>query len=189
MNSKQNKANYRQPESLDSLNGFSLTELLIAVGIVGILSSIALPSFFRQIQTNCQAEAASNLNMIASYASAYKNIYGEAPENWYELNSISAVMTTSGTANKKRFENDPYNGKEDLKNGITVPSCDYVISRSSDKTGEEFIFNAVPTPNTGDKAAFNVVSCFDLSNGANDLKRGSKDVQGSATSSDLICWQ
>ena len=170
-------------------SGFTLTELLAAVAILTTLSSIALPSFTRQIQTNCQAEAASNLNLIASSASAYKDIYGEAPENWYELNSISAVMTTSGPANEKRFENDPYKGKEDLKNAITVPSCNYVISRSSEKTGEEFIFNAVSTPNTGDKAAFNVVSCFDLSNGANDLKRGSKDVQGSATSSDLVCWE
>ena len=170
-------------------SGLTLTEMLVAVAILGILSSIAVPNFSRQIQNNCQAEAASNLNLLASYASTFKDIYGEAPENWYELNSISAVMTTSGPANKKRFENDPYNGKEDLKNGITVPSCDYVISRSSEKTGEEFIFNAVPTPNTGDKAAFNVVSCFDLSNGANDLKRGSKDVNGAAKSTDLICWE
>ena len=176
-------------KNLKTHYGFTLVEVLITVTILGILSSIALPSFFRQIQSTCQSEAASTLSQLASLASAYKNIYGEVPENWHELNSISAVMTTSGPANEKRFENDPYNGKEDLKNGITVPSCDYVISRSSDKTGEEFIFNAVPTPNTGDKAAFNVVSCFDLSNGANDLKRGSKDVQGSATSSDLICWQ
>ena len=169
--------------------GFTLSELVVTTAIVGILSSIALPSFFRQIQTNCQAEAASNLNLIAGSASTYKDIYGEAPENWHELNSIRAVMTTSGPADEKRFEKAPYKGKEDLKSGITVPSCDYVISRSSEKTGEKFIFNAVPTPNTGDKAAFNVVSCFDLSNGANDLKRGSKDVQGSATSNDLVCWE
>ena len=160
--------------------GFTLTEVLITILIVGVLSSLALPSFFRQIQTTCQAEATSNLSLMASSASAYKDIYGTAPTTWEHLSDISAVMTTSGPAKA---------GDGLLTKAITTPSCDYVISRSSEKSGEEFIFNAVPTPNNGDKAAFNVVSCFDLSNGASDLKRGSKDVEAAAKSTDLVCWK
>lgn len=169
--------------------GFTLSEVMITTVIVGILTSVALPNFFRQIQTTCQSEAASNLRLLSNIASSYKDIYGDAPENWYEMNKISAVMTTSGPANERRFQNDPYNGKGNLENGISVPTCDYVISRSSDETGDKFIFNAIPTPNTGDKAAFNVVSCFDLSNGATDLKRGNKDVNGAAQNTDLNCWK
>ena len=160
--------------------GFTLSELLITVAILGILSSVTLPSYFRQIQANCQAEAASNLNLLAGSASAYKDTYGTAPTSWEHLSNMSAVMTTSGPA-------DTNNGP--LTTAITIPNCDYAISRSSGRSGEEFIFNAVPTPNTGKKAAFNVVSCFDLSNGATDLKRGTKDVAGAATSNDLTCWK
>ena len=204
MNSMKNKGlskQYSQPELIEAgiqAEGFTLTEILISVAIVGLLSSIALPSYFRQIQSTCQAEAASNLNLLASSASAYKDIHGKSPKNWHELNEISAVMTTEGSAKQSRFasvkdedgkELNPYALKEALENEITTPGCDYKLSRSSERSDDQFIFTAVPTPNTGDKAAFNVVSCFDLSNGASDLKRGNKDVQGAATSTDLVCWK
>ncbi|WP_413442566.1 type IV pilin protein [Synechococcus sp. MIT S1220] len=163
-----------------SCQGFTLTEVLITTLIVGILASIALPSYFRQFQTTCQAEVVSKLSLLASSASAYKDIYGTAPLNWEDLSNMNAVMTTTGPA-------DADDGP--LTTEITIPSCDYAISRSSEKTGEKFIFNAVPTPNTGEKAAFNVVSCFDLSNGASDLKRGNKDVEGVAENGNLTCWK
>ena len=183
---------------------------------MGSLSSIALPIYFRQVQASCQSEAANKLNLLANSASAYKDIYGIAPETWPELNQISAVMTTDGPADESRFapkedcngddsecpdnleisdgpESDipgnPYAGKQNLANEITTPGCDYKLSRSSAKSGEEFIFTAVPTPDTGDKAAYNVVSCFDLTNGASDLKRGVRDTEGKAEISDLVCWQ
>ena len=108
-------------------------------------------------------------------------------------------MTDDGPANEDRFTKDEitvrgkvipnkYKGKANLKNEITTTGCEYKLSRSSAKSGEQFIFTAVPAPNTGDKAAFNVVSCFDLRTGASDLKRGSKDVTGPAEINDLVCW-
>ena len=193
MNSRKNKISYWKPESHASLIGFSLTELLIAIGIIGILSSIAIPSFFRQIQATCQAEAANNLSLIASSASAYKDIYGTAPNSWKDLTDISAVMASKDPdveCDSQEIGGGPADSRYGLlTKEICIPNCDYAISRSSEKSGEEFIFNAVPTPNTGKKAAFNVVSCFDLSNGASDLKRGSKDVKGAAKSTDLVCWK
>ena len=154
-------------------SGFTLTEALVAVVILGVLSSVALPNFFRQIQATCQAEAASQLELLASAASAFKDIYGKAPETWNDLNSISAVMTTEGLANEKYFQSDLDDegeeqnsnaGKGNLTNEITIPSCDYKLSRSTARSGEEFILNAVPTPNIGDKSNFNIMSCFDLEN-------------------------
>jgi prepilin-type N-terminal cleavage/methylation domain-containing protein len=160
-------------------NGFTLAEILIAIAIIGILTSLAMPRFFKQYQRTCQAEAATKLNLLANSASAYKDIYGTAPTQWEQLSSISAVMTKTGTAD---------NDDGELTNAIIVPSCDYEISRSSDKSGEEFIFNAVPTPKNGDKEVFNVMSCFDLKTGASDIKLGGKDVPGKAEASHLVCW-
>jgi prepilin-type N-terminal cleavage/methylation domain-containing protein len=180
---------------------FTLTELLISIVILGVLSSIAIPRFFGQLQRTCQDEAANNLNLLANSASAYKDIYGVAPTTWSDLNDISAVMTTTGPATG------------DLTNGIITPSCDYKLSKSSASSGDQFIFIALPPPYTEDapfkeKDMYNVVSCFDLSNGASDLKKGKylalptgyefdpdksepprlqKEIDGRARVSDLVC--
>ena len=47
---------------------FTLTELLISIVILGVLSSIAIPRFFGQLQRTCQDEAANNLNLLANSA-------------------------------------------------------------------------------------------------------------------------
>lgn len=201
METKHSENKLRARRTIEKSNGFTLTELIIAVGILGILSSIAIPGFYRQYQTACQGEAANNLSLLANSASAYKDIYGVAPTTWRDLNDISAVMTTEGPANESKFptpEKEPCPvGSEcpeppdpgDLKNEITTPGCDYRLSRSSAKSGNKFIFTAVPTPDTGDKPSYNIVSCIDLENGASDLKRGISDTSGrSAEISDLVCW-
>ena len=161
-------------------DGFSLVELMVAVAITGILASISLPLFFQHFQKTCQAEAASKLNLLANSVSAYKDINGSAPTQWVELNEMSAVMTTAGPANASDGA---------LTSAITVPSCDYTITRSSERTGEEFIFVASPTPNTGDKADYNAMSCLDLNNGASDIRIGRKDATGAVSTTDLICWR
>ena len=158
---------------------FTLTEILISVVIVGVLSSVALPKFIGQIDRTCQNEAANNLNLLANKASTYKDIMGEPPTTWSDLNDISAVMTTTGPVDKD-------NG--DLTTPIETPSCDYEIRRLSARSGEEFIFRAVPTPNNGKKAVFNVMSCFDLTTGTTDIKLGGKDVPSTAEINDLVCW-
>ncbi|MFL0790930.1 MAG: type IV pilin protein, partial [Prochlorococcus sp.] len=45
--------------------GFTLTEVLITIVIVGILSAVALPNYFRQVQRTRQSEAASTLSQLS----------------------------------------------------------------------------------------------------------------------------
>lgn len=53
-------------------NGFSLIELMIAVVIVGILASIAYPSYIRQVQQSRQADAQGQIMDLASAMEAYR---------------------------------------------------------------------------------------------------------------------
>ena len=45
-------------------NGFTLSEIMITVVIVGILSAVALPNYFNQVQRTKQNEAAATLAQI-----------------------------------------------------------------------------------------------------------------------------
>lgn len=52
--------------------GFTLIELMIAVVIVGILASIAYPSYIRQVQQSRQADAQGQVMEFASAMEAYR---------------------------------------------------------------------------------------------------------------------
>ena len=54
--------------------GFTLIELMIVVAIIGILASIAIPSFINYQLTSKRAEAFANLNALAK---AQKSYYAE----------------------------------------------------------------------------------------------------------------
>jgi general secretion pathway protein G len=51
-------------------SGFSLVELTIALMIVGILASIAIPSYLKYLQKNNETTAISDINTIASQLKA-----------------------------------------------------------------------------------------------------------------------
>ena len=79
-------------------NGFSLTEILVSIGILGILTSISMPTFFEEANKSRQKEAQSIVATIPTIISAYIDATGELPTNWDELSSIAAVMTNDGPA-------------------------------------------------------------------------------------------
>ena len=53
-------------QSLQALDGFTLTELMVAVGIIGILSAIALPNYANSVNRARQADAANQISQIQS---------------------------------------------------------------------------------------------------------------------------
>ena len=87
----------QEPKKIRSL-GFSLSELLATVSIVGILSSIALPNYFEQVQRTRQNEAASTISQIQTTIASYADEFGVLPDSWAELNDTSAVMTDDGAS-------------------------------------------------------------------------------------------
>jgi type IV pilus assembly protein PilE len=61
--------------------GFTLVELMIAVGVIGILTALALPSFFESIRKSRRAEAVSRVAQVQ-----------QAQERWRANNNIYATL-------------------------------------------------------------------------------------------------
>ena len=149
-------------KSKNQTKGFSLTELLATVAIVGILSSIALPNYVNQVNRSRQNEAASTISQIQTTIASYADEFGVLPTTWAELNETSAVMTDNGPANFNHF--DP----------ITLAGGYYDVD--IDPTNNLFTITATrdETPN------LNIVACVNLTNGASSINQGTRAAAATA---------
>ena len=143
-------------------SGFSLTELIAAVSIVGILSSIALPNYLNQVNRTRQNEAVSTISQIQTTIATYADEFGVLPTSWAELNDTSAVMTNNGPATQNNFD------------AITLANGRYIVSIKNNVN----LFTITATRD--DEPNLNIVACVNLSNGASGLNQGSKDTAASA---------
>ena len=81
--STKQRSNPSHEEKMKTLkNGFSLTEILVSVGILGILTSISMPTFFEEANKSRQKEAQSIVATIPTIISAYIDATGELPTQW-----------------------------------------------------------------------------------------------------------
>ena len=146
-------------------NGFTLTELLISVSIIGILGSVSIPQYFHQLQKTRQNEATAALSHIQTTIAAFVEEVGLLPQSWKDLNTISPLMTPTGAANKANFStitlasigcsaNNPFN-------------CYQVEAKE-----EEYIFTLHAKPLNTDVATYNILACLDLKTGASDIRKG-----------------
>ena len=87
--------------------GFSYTEAIITTSIIGILSTMAVPKYFEQIQQSNNPEAPSLVSSSPTIISAYIDATGELPTHWDELSSIAAVMTTTDLQLENSLRNHP----------------------------------------------------------------------------------
>ena len=142
--------------------GFTLTEIVIATAIAGILSSVALPNYLNQVNRTRQNEAASTIAQIQTKIAAYADEYGVLPTSWSELNNTSAVMTDDGPATKNNFQ------------AITLAGGYYNVVISN--TDNLFTITATRV----DEPNLNIVSCVNLTNGASDINKGTKATAASA---------
>ena len=151
------------------MQGFTLTELLVGVAIVGILGAIALPNYFSQVSRSRQSEAASTISQIQTNIAAFADEFGVLPASWADLHQTSAIMTIDGPATNANF--DP----------IALAGGHYNVTVVRNEN--IFTITATPTRDDNDVQDFNVIACVNLSNGASDIDKGTKD----AAASDLNC--
>jgi prepilin-type N-terminal cleavage/methylation domain-containing protein len=167
-------------KSKDQSKGFTVSELLIALSIFGMLSAVALPNYFNQVQKSRQSEAISTLAVLQTTLATYTDENnttnsrcnnGTAPA-WGDLNGITAIMTNNGPASDCTM----------LTSAITMPSGHYTIARTgntSDSNYYEF------TASDSNAPEFNAMACIDLVNGASDIEKGNNI--STIQSSDLVC--
>ena len=174
--------------------GFTIAEVLITIVIVGTLSAVALPNYFRQVQRSRQNEAAATLAQLLSIVAAYDDDYRSAPSKWEDLSKITAVMTDSGPATAGTTA-----GNKPLTTAIILPGGNYQLEATAvDNPPDYYEFEATPLPlptpeeeASGDcnNCNYNVMACIYLKYGSSDVKIGTKDNQAEVVEDDLTCGQ
>jgi len=147
--------------------GFSLTELIMAVSIVGILSAIAIPNYVSQICRSETTEAVSSVGSLQAIVSAYIDETGVLPTSWNNLNSISAIMSNDGEMTGEFTEK------------WTLPSEHYEITVSG-PTSSTYNIKGIPTDGCPNR---DVKACLNASTGASKLSEG----DGTTNAVDVIC--
>ena len=142
--------------------GFTLSEVMVATVIVGILSSVALPNYLNQVNRSRQNEAASTIAQIQTTIASYADEFGELPRSWTELNNTSAVMTDDGPASQDNFQ------------AITLAGGYYNVR--IDPVGNLFTITAT----SDDNPNLNIIACVNLTNGASGINQGTKAAEASA---------
>ena len=145
-----------------SQTAFTLTEALITIAIVGILSSLVLPIYLNQVNRTRQNEASSTIAQIQTTIASYADEFGVLPDSWAELNDTSAVMTDDGPATKDNFQ------------AITLAGGYYDVAISN--TDNLFTITAT----RDDEPNLNIVACVNLTNGASGINKGTKTTAASA---------
>ena len=154
-------------QSLQALDGFTLTELMVAVGIVGILSAIALPNYANSVNRARQADAANQISQIQSTIQAFREEYLVNPSSWSDLARITPVASRNGPAVSSSFA------------AITTPNgSHYQLSVSGN--GDLKTIIAIPTRVDH---RWDIKACLDTNSGYSDLRKGN----GSQAAAEPIC--
>ena len=154
--------------------GFSLVELTVAVAILSILSAIALPKHFNQIQKSRQNEAAATVSQLQTTIASFVIEMGILPASWSDLNKITPLMTPEGPAFQENFS-----AGAGCSNSYGI-NC-YLIDASE----QNQIFTLKATSRNSNALPYNVVACIDLRTGATDLIKGNNNK--AAVIEDLRC--
>jgi len=179
--------------------GFSITEALVTTAIIGTLGSVAFPHYIGSRDRAKCSETQATVVSIPPIIGAYIDATGEAPTTWDDLSSIAAVMTSDGpaTGDLKTPITLP---NTNHKLSIDGPSeSTYVITANcyvEDPTPTSGLNGSLepldPSSSAGDLTTndiggdsldeqiyaskyadkYRIRSCFNISNGASDLRRG-----------------
>lgn len=147
--------------------GFTITETLVAVSIVGILAAISIPNYTKQLCRSKASEAETTISSIMAIKGAYSDETGALPQNWDDLNSITTVMSSQG----------PMSGNFTIP--LTSPSANYEITVSG-PSSTQYDISAIPMKGCKN---WDLKACINLGTGASAISRG----DGTSSASTPIC--
>ena len=149
--------------------GFTLTELLATVSILGILTAISLPTFTGQVSKTRQAEAHAFLAQLQISTMAYIDEFQTPPTHWGDLSRISTIMTEAGPI---EASNRDRKGGAQLGQEIAIPNGKYKIKIT---TGKDFGYEAFSQQESHQaNNLFNVIACLNTETGATDIAKGNE---------------
>ena len=155
----------KQPQTKKCARGFSLPEVIITASILGVLGSVAYPTYNNANDSAKLAEAKAKILSIPPIIGAYIDATGETPSTWDDLSTIAAVMTNNGPATGN------------LTSQITLPSSIYGLSIEGPTesvytlTATRVVYRDEEEQNE-EEYQFAIKSCFNISSGASELRTG-----------------
>lgn len=150
--------------------GFTLTETLVAITIVGILSSIALPNYTKSACKSKQAEAINELTMLQTAATSYADEYGAVPTSWEQVNTIMPVQTLTGSEKNKTTATGS------LSSAQTLRSNQYSLTGTT--SGMVIDFQVEPIQGC---VNYDAKACVNTQNGMSDITKGDSNSSAVAT--------
>jgi type IV pilus assembly protein PilA len=119
-------------DRIDSEDGFTLLEVLLVVLIIGILATIALPSFLNQTSKAASASAEELAHSAQIAAEAYATDHN---------GSYAGVTTTSLGQYDAAIQTSPGGGNAWVTNVTNVTASSYTVTTSPAGGGETFSIN------------------------------------------------
>ena len=149
-------------EGMQKGQGFTLTEVLMTVAIIGTLSSIAIPSYTSSLNSAKQMEAKATILTLQTAATTFLNENGRNPKGWDDIDSVMPLPTDNGYASGPTYSD------------FTLPTGHYKISTALNEADGIINFEAVPLWGGTSTADWNVVACINPTTGRSSMKAGSK---------------
>ncbi len=146
----------------DKQSGFTLVELIVVVVIIGILSSIAIPSFQNASDKAKQKEASA---IVASWVKAAQAFYTENSDYPRNVRDLGGYVTISGcrTTGKWCKTGTMTDYTNSTRTWIYSPSGNFQVYMG--RRGNRLDIRARPT-GTYSSSGYGVTGCYNWQSGA-----------------------
>jgi type IV pilus assembly protein PilA len=146
------KSNRSRSRKVIARNGFTMTEIIIAATIIGILTTIATPNYLKSLRFAKQKEAEIVISTILTSISSFEEEYGRIPKGWDDLDRTQPLRTATGIASGASYSQ------------VQLPGENYSLKGSIN--ANTVVLEADSSNN------WNVVGCINISNGLSAIKKG-----------------